>query len=56
MEWDTLDQLRLSTTSAAVFRNAAIILMSATGRSRASITHDLVCSVGTVDIMRKRCC
>jgi len=28
--------------------------MSATGRSKALIAHDLGCSVGTVDIMRKR--
>jgi len=53
-EWDALDQLRFSTTDATVFRNATIILMSATGRSKALIAHDLGCSVGTVDIMRKR--
>src|SRR5262245_32108741 len=52
--WDALDQLRFSTTDATVFRNATIILMSAVGRSKASIAHDLGCSVGTIDIIRKR--
>jgi transposase len=53
-EWDALDQLRFGTTDAAVFRNATIILMSAVGRSKVSIAHDLGCSVGTIDIIRKR--
>jgi transposase len=52
-EWDALDKLRFTTTDAAVFRNATIILMSAVGRSKASVAHDLGCSIGTVDIMRK---
>jgi len=53
-EWDALDNLRFTTTDAAVFRNATIILMSVAGRSKASIAYDLGCSVGTVDIARKR--
>jgi hypothetical protein len=53
-EWDALDQLRFSTSDAAVFRNATIILMSAVGRSKASIAYDLGCSIGTVDIARQR--
>ena len=53
-KWDALDNLRFSTTDAAVFRNATIILMSAVGRSKASIAYDLGCSTGTVDIARKR--
>ena len=53
-EWDALDRVRFGTTDAAVFRNATIILMSAAGCSKASIALDLRCSVGTVDIMRKR--
>ena len=53
-EWDALDRLRFSTTDAVVFRNATIILMSATGRSKASIAYDLGCSIGTVDIARHR--
>ena len=53
-EWDALDQLRFSTSDAAVFRNATIILMSAVGRSKASIAYDLGCSIGTVDISRQR--
>jgi hypothetical protein len=32
-KWDALDNLRFSTTDAAVFRNATIILRSAVGRS-----------------------
>ena len=52
-EWDSLDELRFSTTDAAVFRNATIILMSGVGRSKPSIAHDLGCSIGTVDNVRK---
>ena len=52
-EWDALDELRFSTNDAAVFRNATIILMSAVGRSKPSIAHDLGCSIGTVDNIRK---
>jgi putative transposase len=52
-EWDALDELRFSTTDAAVFRNATIILMSGVGRSKPSIAHDLGCSIGTVDNVRK---
>lgn len=53
-EWEALDALRFSTTDAAVFRNATIILMSAVGRSKPSIAHDLGCCVATVDNVRKR--
>jgi transposase len=53
-EWDALDRLRFGTSDATVFRNATIILMTAAGRSKASIAHDLGCSVGTVDIARQR--
>jgi transposase len=53
-EWDSLDDLRFTTGDAAVFRNATIILMSAVGRTKASIAYDLGCSLGTVDIARKR--
>jgi transposase len=52
-EWDAVDNLRFSTTEAAVFRNATIILMSAAGCSKPAIAHDLGCSVGTVDNIRK---
>jgi len=52
-EWDALDELRFSTTDAALFRNATIILMSGVGRSKPSIAHDLGCSIGTVDNVRK---
>jgi putative transposase len=53
-QWDALDQLRFSTTDAALFRNATIILMSAVGRSKFSIASDLGCSPATVDHVRKR--
>jgi transposase len=53
-QWEALDELRFSTTDKALFRNATIILMSAAGRSKPSIAHDLGCSVGTVDIIRRR--
>jgi transposase len=55
-EWEALDRLRFSTTSKVLFRNATIILMSdvAVGRTKASIAHDLGCSVGTVDFVRAR--
>ena len=52
-EWDALDELRFSTSDKVVFRNATIVLMSAAGRSKPSIAHDLGCSVGTVDNIRK---
>jgi putative transposase len=53
-QWDALDELRFSTTNASVFRGATIILMSAAGRSKFSIAHDLGCSPATVDNVRKR--
>jgi hypothetical protein len=53
-EWNALDRLRFGTGDATVFRNTTIILMSVVGRSKASIAHDLGCSIGTVDIIRKR--
>src|SRR5450755_2187617 len=51
---EALDDLRFSTSDKALFRNATIILMSAAGRSKPSIADDLGCSVGTVDIIRRR--
>jgi transposase len=55
-EWEALDRMRFSTTSKVLFRNATIILMSdaAVGRTKASIAHDLGCSVATVDSIRAR--
>jgi transposase len=53
-QWEALDDLRFSTSDKALFRNATIILMSAAGRSKPSIANDLGCSVGTVDIIRRR--
>jgi transposase len=52
-EWDALDEVRFATTDKTVFRNATIILMSAVGRSKFSIAHDLGCSPATVDNARK---
>lgn len=53
-QWEALDALRFSTSDKALFRNATVILMSAAGRSKPSIAEDLGCSVGTVDIIRRR--
>lgn len=52
--WDALDELRVGTADATMFRNATIILMSSVGRSKTLIAHDLGCSTSTVDIMRRR--
>jgi putative transposase len=52
-QWDALDEIRFGTTDKTVFRNATIILMSAVGRSKFSIAHDLGCSPATVDTIRK---
>ncbi len=51
---DALDKLRFSTTDARLFRSATIILMTAVGRSKNSIAHDLGCSPATVDNVRQR--
>ena len=53
-QWGALDHVRFSTTDAALFRNATIILMSAVGRSKFSIAADRGCSPRTVDHVRKR--
>lgn len=53
-QWDALDYLRFGTSDAEVFRNATMILMTAAGRSKASIAEDLGCSTATVDNVRKR--
>jgi transposase len=53
-EWDALDAVRFSTSDAAVFRNATIILMTDVKRSKHSIAQDLGCSPATVDLARKR--
>ena len=51
-QWDELDSLRFSTRDARVFRNATIILMSSSGRSKAQIAETLGCSSATVDNIR----
>jgi len=53
-EWEALDRMRFATTEAAVFRNVTIILMTAAGRTKTSIAHDLGCSPATVDNVRQR--
>jgi transposase len=53
-EWDALDELRFATTDVAVFRNATLILMSASGHSKASLAKQLGCCPATVDNVRKR--
>lgn len=52
-QWEALDNVRFGTTDAMVFRNATIILMSAVGRSKFSIAHDMGCCPATVDNIRK---
>jgi len=52
-QWDELDRMRITTPSADVFRNCTIILMSAVGRSKASIAKDLGCCTDTVARIRK---
>jgi transposase len=53
-EWEALDRMRFATTEAALFRNVTIILMTAAGRTKASIARDLGCSPATVDNIRAR--
>jgi transposase len=52
-QWDELDRLRITTESADVFRNCTIILMSAAGGSKASISKDLGCCTDTIARVRK---
>jgi len=52
-QWDQLDHLRMTTASADVFRNCTIVLMSAVGRSKASIAKDLGCCTDTVARVRR---
>jgi transposase len=53
-EWETLGRLRFATTDAALLRNSTIILMTAVGRTKTRIAHDLGCSPATVDTVRHR--
>jgi len=53
IQWEQLGHLRMSTPSADVFRNCTIILMSAVGRSKASISNDLGCCTDTVARVRR---
>jgi transposase len=53
-ERETLDRMRFATTDAALLRNLTIILMTAVGRTKTSIAHDLGCSPATVDNIRHR--
>ncbi|MHC4560504.1 MAG: helix-turn-helix domain-containing protein [Planctomycetota bacterium] len=52
-QWDQLDQLRLTTQSAAVFRNCLIILMSDSRDTIASIARRLGCGTDTVVRIRR---
>jgi len=52
-QWDELDRVRMGTASADIFRNCTIILMSAVGRSKASISKDLGCCTDTVVRVRR---
>ena len=50
---DALDTLRFKAKTAAVFRNATLILMSDAGRSKASIAQALGCGTATVERVRR---
>lgn len=52
-QWDELDHLRFSTSSADVFRNCLVILMSHSKDTIASIAGRLGCSTETVVRVRK---
>ena len=51
--WDALDGLRFTTSSADVFRNCLIILMSDSASTIASIARTIGCSPETVKRIRK---
>lgn len=54
--WEALDAFRFSTSSKIEFRNATLILLSHCnlGHTKASIAHELGCSISTVDLIRAR--
>jgi len=52
-QWDELDQLRLTTQSADVFRNCLIVLMSDSRDTIASIANRLGCGTDTVVRIRR---
>ena len=52
-QWDELDRVRFSTSSADVFRNCLIILMSDSRDTIASIAKRLGCSTETVARVRR---
>ncbi len=52
-QWDELDRVRFSTSSADVFRNCLIILMSDSRETIASIAEDLGCGTDTVVRVRR---
>jgi len=61
MAWHTLsaserralERLRRDDNRAAVFRNTTIVLQSAEGRSKATLSQALACSVSTIDRVRR---
>jgi len=52
-QWDELDQLRFSTSSADVYRNCLIVLMSDSRDTIASIAQRLGCGTDTVVRVRR---
>jgi transposase len=52
-QWDELDRIRFSASSAAVFRNCLIILMSHSKDTLASIARRIGCSTDTVKRVRR---
>lgn len=52
-QWDELDRIRFSTSSASVFRNCLIILMSHSQDTLVSIAARIGCSTDTVKRVRR---
>lgn len=52
-ERQALERLRRDDNRAAAFRNATIILQSAEGRSKATLSRVLGCSISTIDRVRR---
>jgi hypothetical protein len=52
-QMDKFDHLRMGTASVNVFYNCTIILMSAIGRSKVSISNDLGCCTDTIARVRR---
>jgi hypothetical protein len=52
-QWNELDGVRFTTSSADVFRNCLIILLSDSRETIAAVARDVGCSAETVKRIRK---